>query len=180
MTKNDMFLSVLKDKITLLSTQCAPFANTKLHAPCFDAQLFHYQGVLLNGYQPYLLELDDNFQKLTQLIAKDNHNDHLEQIVFLSTLIVNQLNALQREIATHTLRSTEQIAHNHATLHEQYARNLGYLNRLEALKYQLQQTPLANAVEHRKQLSTLESRIARCQYALSQIDQKIEQTTAIS
>lgn len=175
MTKDDIFLAKLNDKITSLSQQFASLSSKKIYEPCFDAQLFNYQSVLLNGYNPYLSELESNYQKLTKLILKENQNHYLEQIVYLSDLIVKQLTALQRELSTLSLRKTKNRVQTEQTLHEQYAKNQGYLNRLEAMKYQLKQDLNDQPDEQAKQLTVIDQRIANCRQALMLIEQRIEQ-----
>ncbi|WP_392564229.1 primosomal replication protein PriC [Orbus wheelerorum] len=176
MTQDEIFLIKLNDKIASLTQQFAALSKKKLYEPCFDAQLFNYQGVLLNGYTPYLTELESNYQKLTNLINKENQNHYLEQIVYLSDLIVKQLSALQRELSTLSLRKTKNNIQTESTLHEQHAKNLGYLTRLESMKYQLQQDLTLQPDEQTKQLAVIEKRIANCRHALSIIEQQIEQS----
>jgi len=173
-TQDEIFLTKLNDKIASLTQQFAVLSKKKIHEPCFDAQLFNYQGVLLNGYTPYLSELESNYQKLANLINKENQNHYLEQIVYLSDLIVKQLSALQRELSTLSLRKTKNSLRTEPTLHEQHAKNLGYLNELQSMKYQLQQDLKFQPDEQTKQLAVIEKRIANCRHALLLIEQQIE------
>ncbi|WP_392562153.1 primosomal replication protein PriC [Orbus sturtevantii] len=175
MTQNDIFLAKLNDNITSLSQQFAAFSTNKIYEPCFDAQLFNYQGVLLNGYAPYLLELQTNYQKLAKLIAKENQSNYLDQIVYLSDLLVKQIAALQRELSTRLLRYKKERSVKETSPHEEYAKNVGYLNRLEAMKYKLQQDLCLQPSEQAKQIAAVEQRIANCRHALILIEQKIEQ-----
>lgn len=176
MTPNDVFLAKLNDKIALLTEQITGLVKIKRNTPCFDAQLFNYQGPLLHGYEPYLLELQGNYQKLTKLVNQPNSDSNLTRIIYLSELIVHQLTALQRELATQTLRKAEKTVEKNQTIHEQYAKNLGYLNRLEAMKYQLQQSVILSQTEKKQQLTIIEERIARCRDFLFHLEQKLERS----
>lgn len=176
MTKNDIFLSQLENKITQLTEQMNSLNKTGLATPCFDVQLFHYQGPLLDGYAPYLIELNNNYQKLVHLVnlnSKEVDSD-ITPIIFLSELIVNQLTALQRELSTQSLRKSEKSVEAVQTLDEQYAKNLGYLNQLETMKYQLQQSKELSESEQNKKLNIIEERIVRCRHYLFTLEQRIE------
>lgn len=174
MNKNDIFLANLNDKIQSLTEQFASLPHIKRNSPCFDAQLFSYQGPLLNGYEPYLLELKTNYQKLVNLVHRESPPPNIELIVYLSELIVYQLEAMQRELATLSLRNTEKLPNQSETLHEQYVRNTGYLNRLESMKHELEQSNAINIIEKKNQLKIIEERLARCRDYLSQLEQRIE------
>lgn len=176
MIQNDVFLSKLNDKILLLVEQFSSATKVRRNSPCFDVQLFNYQGPLLSGYAPYLAELQTNYQKLANLVHKEDQTLHIDPIIYLSQLIVHQLEALQRELATLPLRKAEKSIVQSETLHEQYAKNLGYLNRLEAMKYQLQQSAELNSIEKDKQLLIIENRLARCRDYLLQLEQRIERS----
>lgn len=170
--QNEALLQKLLLKIESLTTIVEQYSHIKLNEPCFNEQLFQHQAAQTN-YAAYLTEIKDNFQKLSQLIYKQSNNHYLDQVDYLATLVINQIIALQRELATHELR-THHTTFNHETLHEKYAKNLEYLRRLENMKYEQEQRP--NDIFNRNQLQIIEQRIQRCKYAISLIEQKMEST----
>lgn len=97
-----------------------------------------------------------------------------ETFSYLSEKIANQLAAVSREIATHTLR-VPVSERREETRHETHCRYIGYEKRLIEMKrhYQAKRdnvTSIAQQTQLNHQLATIEGRLYRCRQALAQLE----------
>ncbi|MEZ2684447.1 primosomal replication protein PriC [Proteus vulgaris] len=168
-------LSLFKKQIDNLAETLAPIANKKIAAPCFDTALFHRRSDSLGGY---MQQIRDNF---TQLIACVEAQRSL-QVKFLATQILQQIEALTRELSTQTLRKQEnQLTQRKKSvdLYQKLAQHQDYERRLHAM-IQDRELSLTQAQsfmqqqELQKEIAALENRLARCKNALFSIEKSIE------
>lgn len=170
---NKQLLDALEKNIQRLSDTAKQYNHIKLDKPCFDSSLFK-DAPSRTGYDYYLNEINNNFQKLSVLINKDHHDDHLTQISYLAELIINQIEALQKEILTVNVKHKSNFMEKEPdTVYEKYNQYLGYLRRLEFMKYELEQSSNSKSIDT-QQLAVINQRIANCKKAISELELKIE------
>lgn len=166
-------LQALEQQIAALASVVQPRGDVPIPQARFDAALFANHGTRLRDY---LAEVQKNFAQL-QAAVKDNRAAH---VAFLAEKLVTQITALQREIATQTLRRNNQpkevatvdLYHKLAE-HQEYERRL--ISMIEDRENLLgQQTTFAAQKKLQQELAALEGRLARCRQALARIERNIE------
>lgn len=166
-------LQALEQQIATLASEVQPRGDVPIPQARFDAALFANHGTRLRDY---LAEVQKNFAQL-QTAVKDNRSAH---VAFLAEKLVTQLTALQREMATQTLRRKNQpkevaavdLYHKLAE-HQEYERRL--ISMIEDRESLLgQQTTFAAQKKLQQELAAIEGRLVRCRQALARIERNIE------
>ncbi|OON37501.1 prephenate dehydrogenase [Izhakiella australiensis] len=170
--KSDRLLAQLQAKLTELAERLAPVAQQRSARARFDNQLFHSQSVKLIDC---LQEAERNMAQLSQAVA---HN-RSEQVAWSAERLVQQIAALERELATQSLRQSEPAeAEPGKTLYERLSEHQDYERRLQAMiadrEKQLEQGTSASAPQVQREIAALEGRLQRCRQALKNIERRIE------
>lgn len=143
----------------------------------FDRTLFKCSSTLLT---PYIKEALLVYKDLKSLQNKPSL--HNEQAEYLSERLLNQIAAVQRELATHALRingfSTQQNQTELSDLYRELMQHNEWERRLTemvASKQRLwQSATTSNKAHAKKALVLTEQRLARCQKAKLVIEKLIE------
>lgn len=158
--------------IQQLTQNVEKYQHITLYSPCFDMSLFGNVPPKAN-YQFYLKEINQNYQKLCELIERNNILPCLEAIEYLTQRLINQIEALNRQLAN--IQTNDEPAKTNQSpqsLYERYNTNLDYLRRLQASKYELE---LSSNIADKSKIALLNQRIYHCQQAIKQIELEIEQ-----
>ena len=174
MKKTDS-LSLFENQIDNLAEALAPIANKKIAAPCFDTALFHRRSDSLGGY---MQQIRDNFTQLIACVEAQRS----QQVKFLATQILQQVEALTRELSTQTLRKQENLLSQRkksTDLYQKLAQHQDYERRLSSMiqdrELELTQAQgFTRQQELQKEIAALENRLARCKNALYSIEKSIE------
>lgn len=172
--KSDDLLRQLNQSLEQLAARVAPVAMHRSRQARFDSQLFHCHSTRLSDY---LLELQKNHQQLQESVRENN----TERVRWLAERVVSQMAALQRELATETLRSKEQPeAPAKKSRYESLAEHQDFERRLQAMVADResllgQQTTLPQQKKLQQEIAALEGRLQRCRQALKRIEREIEQ-----
>jgi len=166
-------LQLLEQQIENLAHEIAPIANAPAQQARFDVSLFATKGYRLRDY---LTEVRQTFSQLKIVVEEKRQ----AQVAFIAERIISQITALQRELATQSLRKADKApasksADNYARLAEtqQFERRL--IAMIEDRESSLGK--LATFDEQKrvqKELAALEGRLMRCRQALSKIERYIE------
>jgi primosomal replication protein N'' len=166
-------LQALQQQIAALASEVTPRGDTPVSQARFDSALFANHGTRLRDY---LAQVQKNFSQL-QSAVHDNRN---AQVAFLAEKLVAQIGALQRELATQTLRRQNQPkAPAQVDLYHKLAEHQDYERRLLAMIQDREsllgrQTTLAGQQKIQQELAALEGRLMRCRQALARIERSIE------
>jgi primosomal replication protein N'' len=144
----------------------------------FDQSLFHCKSHLL---EPCVLELDQTLTELKKYQA-GNHADQAQHVEYLCDRLINQLSAIQRELATTTLRSreiqhTERPYRSVSQLYQDLSQHQEWERRLEEMLMD-KNSQMETMAEYQRQplqhaILTLEQRLSRCQSAKQKIEKAI-------
>lgn len=166
-------LQSLERQIENLAQEIEPIGHAPAQQARFDVTLFASKGTRL---REYLAEVRTNFAQLRQVVAENRS----AQVAFVAERLVSQITALQRELATQTLRQADKQTeakssdyYSKLVEHQQYERRLiamiedreSRLGRVETFKEQ-------QVIQ--KELAALEGRLMRCRQALIKIERSIE------
>lgn len=165
-------LTILKKQIDTLEQKIQMAEQSKYQEYYFDEHLF-----ATNKIETDLIFYLDKIKQTYQALYNNVQAQQLERISFLSEMLVNQITALTRELATHQMRKTlpdiDDIIEE--TLYEKHSRHLDYLRRLQEMKYEL---ALSKDVVDHKQIASLDNRIYRCEQAIKKIELDMENDSA--
>lgn len=165
-------LTILKKQIDTLEQKIQMAEQSKYQEYYFDEHLF-----ATNKIETDLIFYLDKIKQTYQALYNNVQAQQLERINFLSEMLVNQITALTRELATHQMRKTlpdiDDIIEE--TLYEKHSRHLDYLRRLQEMKYEL---ALSKDVVDHKQIASLDNRIYRCEQAIKKIELDMENDSA--
>ncbi|WP_127958914.1 primosomal replication protein PriC [Serratia microhaemolytica] len=170
---SQLLLQTLSSQLVLLAQAVEPYADSSVQQARFDVLLFACRGTRLRDY---LAEVEKNFAQLQIEVA----NKHHAQVAFLAEKLVAQLSALQREIATQSIREKNQPRQPQVfDLYQKLAEHQGYERRLLAMLQDREsllarQTTLAEQRKLQQELAALEGRLQRCRQALARIERSIE------
>ncbi|MCX8958038.1 primosomal replication protein PriC [Erwinia psidii] len=173
--KRGRLLSQLEVKLQELALAVAPHVNERTASARFDGQLFHCNSTRLGDY---LKEVHQSLDMLKQSI----NGHHNESVAWVAERMVLQIGALQREIATRTLRKAEIRSEPESdSLYEKLAKHQDYARRLRAMisdrESQLeQQDTLAQQQHLQREIAAQEGRLQRCLQALKRIERAIEKS----
>lgn len=165
-------LQMLRTRIEELAQAIEPVAALRASQARFDRKLFATRGTQLKDY---LLEVQDNMNQLQHSVEQSR----TELVAFLAEKLVEQLAALQRELATTELRKRERQQPEAENFYQQLATTQGYERRLQAMindreSQHSQQTTLAGQQKLQREILALEGRLQRCRQALARIERAIE------
>ncbi len=148
--------------------------------PNKSGQCFFSPGLftcLTHNINDYLSEIYANYHAIRQRVTL-NQQKHIS---FLSERLINQIAALTREIATRSLNPITYTGHqnNEEDIYQKLARHQDYQRRLHAMirDKQLQlskQLYSEDKIRLQREIATYDNRLARCQYAIKQIERQIE------
>ncbi len=143
----------------------------------FDESLFHCKSHLL---YPCVEELEQTLNELKKF--QTEKIEQPQRVAYLCDRLVNQLSAIQRELATKRLRSGEsKNAYSSyrpiSQLYQDLAQHQEWERRLQEMLMDKQQQ-IENMPQHRRlpaqqAILTLEQRLSRCQAARQKIEKTI-------
>lgn len=166
-------LLALEQQIDSLAKEIEPLADKSVPQSRFDRQLFSSYGTRLKDY---FHEVTLNFQSIRQLVTEQ----HTERVAFMAEKLVRQITALQRELATQSLRRQEQTAQKQPQdLYHKLAEHQDYERRLLSMIHDREslldtQTQFSEQQRLQKELAALEGRLTRCRQALTRLERLIE------
>lgn len=171
--KSALLLQQLEDKLEQLASAVQPHANKRTPQARFDDQLFYAHSTRLGDYL-------DEIRKSMVLLRQSVADQRTERVAFMAERVVMQMSALQRELATQTLRKAEErpvpVAEN---LYEKLAKHQDYERRLRAMiaDRESQLNTCSRLVEQQnlqRDIAAQEGRLQRCLQALKRIERAIE------
>lgn len=171
--KSALLLQQLEDKLEQLASAVQPHANKRTPQARFDHQLFYAHSTRLGDYL-------DEIRKSMVLLRQSVSDQRTERVAFMAERVVMQMSALQRELATQTLRKAEArpvpVAEN---LYEKLAKHQDYERRLRAMiaDRESQLNTCSTLVEQQnlqRDIAAQEGRLQRCLQALKRIERAIE------
>lgn len=166
-------LLALEQQIDSLAKESEPLAEKPIPQSRFDRQLFSCYGTRLKDY---FNEVTQNLQSMRQLVSEQR----TERVAFMAEKLVRQVTALQRELATQSLRRREQAAETAPQdLYHKLAEHQDYERRLLSMIHDREsllsvQTSFSEQQRLQKELAALEGRLARCRQALTRLERVIE------
>ncbi|KOC89952.1 primosomal replication protein PriC [Winslowiella iniecta] len=172
--KSTLLLQQLDARVDQLASSVSPLAERRTRRARFDNQLFHCQSTRLGDY---LQEVRETLAQLKQCVAGANP----ERLSWLAERVVLQIGALQREVATQTLRRQEGMKQSPAEkLQQKLADHHEFERRLLAMlmerERQLgQQETLLQQQKMQQEMVALEARLQRCRAALKEIEREVAQ-----
>lgn len=169
----ERILYVLDQQIETLAREIEPIGHVSASQARFDVALFSTKGTRLRDY---LAEIKINLQQLNQEVVEKRS----AQVAFIAERLVAQITAMQRELATQTLRETHQTPERKS--HDNYTRlaeTQQFERRLVAMIEDRETTlgqlaTFADQQRVQKELAALEGRLMRCRQALAKIERQIE------
>ena len=169
----ERILHVLDQQIETLSREIEPIGHVSATQARFDIALFSTKGTRLRDY---LAEIKNNLRQLNQEVVEKRS----AQVAFIAERLVAQITAMQRELATQTLRKTHQTPERKT--HDNYTRlaeTQQFERRLIAMIEDRETTlgqlaTFSDQQRVQKELAALEGRLMRCRQALAKIERQIE------
>lgn len=169
----ERILHVLDQQIETLSREIEPIGHVSATQARFDIALFSTKGTRLRDY---LAEIKNNLRQLNQEVMEKRS----AQVAFIAERLVAQITAMQRELATQTLRKTHQTPERKS--HDNYTRlaeTQQFERRLIAMIEDRETTlgqlaTFSDQQRVQKELAALEGRLMRCRQALAKIERQIE------
>ncbi|VTT28430.1 primosomal replication protein N'' [Klebsiella pneumoniae] len=171
--KSAALLQQLETQLEQLAQAVEPHANKRNAQARFDHQLFHSHSTRLGDY---LQEVRQTMALLKQSV-KDNRP---ESVAWMAERVVLQMSAMQRELATLKMRSSEtRAAPVRENLYEKLAEHQDFERRLRAMIQDREsllavQETLAQQQQLQREVAALEGRLQRCLQALKRIERGIE------
>ncbi|NMC24356.1 MAG: prephenate dehydrogenase [Serratia sp.] len=169
----ERILHVLDQQIETLSREIEPIGHVSATQARFDIALFSTKGTRMRDY---LAEIKNNLRQLNQEVVEKRS----AQVAFIAERLVAQITAMQRELATQTLRKTHQTPERKS--HDNYTRlaeTQQFERRLIAMIEDRETTlgqlaTFSDQQRVQKELAALEGRLMRCRQALAKIERQIE------
>ncbi|CAK9884187.1 MAG: Primosomal replication protein N'' [Candidatus Erwinia impunctatus] len=169
--KRALLLQQLTTCVEQLAQQLAPHLNDRASQARFDQQLFQCNSSRLGDY---LLELQQSLAQLGQSV----NDQHTEQVTWIAERLVAQIGALQREIATLSLRVNDYRKTPTSRPHDKLAEYRGYEHRLRTMITDRETQLSASSVTRKKtlqqEIASLEGRLQRCLQAIKKVENIIE------
>lgn len=170
------WLILLTEQINTLANRVSADPQQLVNRSYFNRQLFNQRAKYLTDYQ---LEIEKNFAQLKIEVA----HQRAAQVRFLTEHLVAQISALQREMATNSLRKEEKpVKKSYTTDHayQNLAQHQEYKRRLKEMvsdreNLLLRQENLTGRQKLEKELATLAGRLSRCDAAIKRLEKSIEQ-----
>lgn len=166
--KIHIVINDLKDKALQLDNKRGPH-----HHCLFDKQLFHCSATLLH---PCVLEAEQTLHSL-QHTSKSP-----EQTQFMADKLIQQIEAVQRELATCSLREQEPepqalrskplyILNQELAQHQQWMQKLNLL--VDEKTALFHSAPNTHKAQYRQVLNMAKQRVERCQTAILKLEKQI-------
>ncbi|EOC1345167.1 primosomal replication protein [Cronobacter turicensis] len=169
--RTPLLLQSLKTRVATLRELIEPLASQRHFSPRFDRQLFSCSGARLGDY---LAEAEES---LTHLEAAVTQGD-AERVAWLAERLAAQIEALQREAATATLRRHENAHLPGGRLHARLAEYQEYERRLLAMKTGRERRCAENHdPQLAREIAALNERLARCRTAIARTERALERIT---
>lgn len=158
-------LGRLNNRIDQLAQAVAGQKDFALSTPRFDRQLFQEKGTRLTNY---VQEIQRNYQQISQLSAYGQ----TDRLNWLAERVVMQISALQREMATLSLRPSLTLSRSNGTGEDKYHRIQHTQQRLlkEIAEYEYQLGRVETLVQQQMlqhNIEVLEDQLVRCRKTLS-------------
>ena len=171
--KSPNLLAQLDAQLEQLVQAVQPQINERATQARFDNQLFHNHSTRLGDY---LQEIRQTMAQLKQSVQQNQP----DRVAWMAERIVLQMSALQRELATRTLRknevrpvSVQENLYEKLTQHQDFERRLRAMIADRESLLAVQET-LAQQQKIQRELAALEGRLQRCLQALKRIERNIE------
>ncbi|ELY4605977.1 primosomal replication protein [Cronobacter turicensis] len=169
--RTPLLLQSLKTRVATLRELIEPLASQRHFSPRFDRQLFSCSGARLGDY---LAEAEES---LTHLEAAVTQGD-AARVAWLAERLAAQIEALQREAATATLRRHENAHLPGGRLHGRLAEYQEYERRLLAMKTGRERRCAENHdPQLAREIDALNERLARCRAAIARTERALERIT---
>ncbi|EOC1311459.1 primosomal replication protein PriC [Cronobacter turicensis] len=169
--RTPLLLQSLKTRVATLRELIEPLASQRHFSPRFDRQLFSCSGARLGDY---LAEAEES---LTHLEAAVTQGD-AARVAWLAERLAAQIEALQREAATATLRRHENAHLPGGRLHARLAEYQEYERRLLAMKTGRERRCAENHdPQLAREIAALNERLARCRTAIARTERALERLT---
>ncbi|EOV0631564.1 primosomal replication protein PriC [Cronobacter turicensis] len=169
--RTPLLLQSLKTRVATLRELIEPLASQRHFSPRFDRQLFSCSGARLGDY---LAEAEES---LTHLEAAVTQGD-AARVAWLAERLAAQIEALQREAATATLRRHENAHLPGGRLHARLAEYQEYERRLLAMKTGRERRCAENHdLQLAREIDALNERLARCRAAIARTERALERIT---
>ncbi|ELY4323321.1 primosomal replication protein [Cronobacter turicensis] len=169
--RTPLLLQSLKTRVATLRELIEPLASQRHFSPRFDRQLFSCSGARLGDY------LAEAQESLTHLEAAVTQGD-AARVAWLAERLAAQIEALQREAATATLRRHENAHLPGGRLHGRLAEYQEYERRLLAMKTGRERRCAENHdPQLAREIDALNERLARCRTAIARTERALERIT---
>ncbi|ELY5930006.1 primosomal replication protein PriC [Cronobacter turicensis] len=169
--RTPLLLQSLKTRVATLRELIGPLASQRHFSPRFDRQLFSCSGARLGDY---LAEAEESLPHLEAAVTQGD----TARVAWLAERLAAQIEALQREAATATLRRHENAHLPGGRLHARLAEYQEYERRLLAMKTGRERRCAENHdTQLAREIDALNERLARCRAAIARTERALERIT---
>ncbi|EKY3197143.1 primosomal replication protein [Cronobacter turicensis] len=169
--RTPLLLQSLKTRVATLRELIEPLASQRHFSPRFDRQLFSCSGARLGDY---LAEAEESLPHLEAAVTQGD----AARVAWLAERLAAQIEALQREAATATLRRHENAHLPGGRLHARLAEYQEYERRLLAMKTGRERRCAENHdPQLAREIDALNERLARCRTAIARTERALERVT---
>ncbi|ELY5828047.1 primosomal replication protein PriC [Cronobacter turicensis] len=169
--RTPLLLQSLKTRVATLRELIEPLASQRHFSPRFDRQLFSCSGARLGDY---LAEAEESLPHLEAAVTQGD----AARVAWLAERLAAQIEALQREAATATLRRHENAHLPGGWLHARLAEYQEYERRLLAMKTGRERRCAENHdPQLAREIDALNERLARCRAAIARTERALERIT---
>ncbi|ELY3836073.1 primosomal replication protein PriC [Cronobacter turicensis] len=169
--RTPLLLQSLKTRLATLRELIEPLASQRHFSPRFDRQLFSCSGARLGDY---LAEAEESLPHLEAAVTQGD----AARVAWLAERLAAQIEALQREAATATLRRHENAHLPGGRLHARLAEYQEYERRLLAMKTGRERRCAENHdPQLAREIDALNERLARCRTAIARTERALERIT---
>ncbi|MDI7416046.1 primosomal replication protein [Cronobacter turicensis] len=169
--RTPLLLQSLKTRVATLRELIEPLASQRHFSPRFDRQLFSCSGARLGDY---LAEAEESLPHLEAAVTQGD----AARVAWLAERLAAQIEALQREAATATLRRHENAHLPGGRLHGRLAEYQEYERRLLAMKTGRERRCAENHdPQLAREIDALNERLARCRAAIARTERALERIT---
>ncbi|HDI3032300.1 TPA: primosomal replication protein [Cronobacter turicensis] len=169
--RTPLLLQSLKTRVATLRELIEPLASQRHFSPRFDRQLFSCSGARLGDY---LAEVEESLPHLEAAVTQGD----AARVAWLAERLAAQIEALQREAATATLRRHENAHLPGGRLHARLAEYQEYERRLLAMKTGRERRCAENHdPQLAREIDALNERLARCRTAIARTERALERIT---
>lgn len=173
--KTARLLQTLEQQLARLKTQVAPQASHATLSARFDRQLFRTRSTKM---QAYLDEAQAHFEELKHAVEQQQ----LPQVAWLAEHLAAQIEAINRESEAWSLRVWDNASPGLRRWQRKRLETQDFERRLLEMKHQRQQqyqqaSTLDEQQRLAREITAFDSRIARCQQALQEIERVLARMT---